>query len=160
MKHYFDVEVAKEVGVNAAIIYENLSFWVKHNTKQGKNLKEGVYWMYATQKDIAAQFDYLSIKQVRTAIEKLEKHEYIKIGSFNRHGYDRTAWYSLTEKGNCESPDGEKQVPAGANGQPTRAIGFDLGGLTIPDIEKDNKNKDIKQRALELAANCGAVCNL
>lgn len=160
MKHYFDVEVAKEVGINAAIIYENLSFWVKHNTKQGKNLKEGAHWMYATQKDIAAQFDYLSIKQVRTAIEKLEAAGYIKTGSFNRHGYDRTTWYSVTEKGNCESPDGELQLPAGANGQPTRAIGFDISGATIPDIKQDNKNTDIKQRARELAASCGAVCNM
>ena len=160
MKHYFDVDVAKEVGINAAIIYENLAFWVNHNASKGKNLKEGLFWMYGTQKDIAAQFDYLSVKQVRTALEKLEEHGYIKTGSFNRHGYDRTTWYTITDKVKSNCPDGEQQLPTGANGQPTKAIGFDTGGATIPDIESDNKNTDIKQRARVLAASLGQVCNL
>lgn len=159
MKHYFDVEVAKEVGVNAAIVYENIAFWVKHNAKQGKNLKEGVHWMYATQKELSEQFDYLSIKQVRTALEKLEEHEYIKTGSFNRHGYDRTTWYTITEKAESKSPESEMQMPSGANGEPKKAIGFDLSGATIPDIKTDIKKENIKQRARELAAKCGSVCN-
>ena len=160
MKHYFEVQVATEVGVNAAIIYENIAFWVKHNAKQGKNLREGVHWMYSTQKELSEQFDYLSIKQVRTALEKLEEHGYIKTGSFNRHGYDRTTWYTITEKAESKSPEGEQQLPTGANESPKRAIGFDLGGLTIPDIKEDNKKENIKQRARDLAAKCGSVCNL
>lgn len=160
MKHYFDVYVAKEVGVNAAIIYENIAFWVNHNAKQGKNLKEGVHWMYATQKELSEQFDYLSIKQTRTALEKLEEHGFIKTGSFNRHGYDRTTWYTITEKAESLCPKGEKDLPSKANGEPKRAIGFDLVGLTIPDIKTDIKKEDIKQRARKLAASCGAVYDI
>ena len=160
MKHFFDVDVAKEVGVNAAIVYENIAFWVKHNAKQGKNLREGVHWMYATQKELSEQFDYLSIKQTRTALEKLEEHGFIKTGSFNRHGYDRTTWYTITEKAESNSPDGELQLPSRANEEPKKAIGFDLVGVTIPDLKEDNKKEDIKQRARKLAASCGSVCNL
>lgn len=157
MKHYFDVEVAKEVGVNAAIIYENISYWVKHNAKNGKNLKDGLFWTYATQKDIAAQFDYLSVKQVRTALEKLEACGYIKTGSFNRHGYDRTTWYTITEK--CKSHEGQTHLPEKANAETLRAIGFAVDGVTIPDSNTDNNKQDIIQRARELAAKCGANYN-
>lgn len=159
MKHYFDVYVAKEVGVNAAIVYENIAFWVNHNAKQGKNLREGVHWMYATQKELSEQFDYLSIKQVRTALEKLEEHGFIMTGSFNRHSYDRTTWYSITDKAESICPKGEKELPSGANGEPKRAIGFDLAGATIPYIKKDNKIKDIDpNRVAHIRKICGISC--
>lgn len=104
-KHCFDVDIAKECGINAAIIYENIKFWVLHNEKSGKNFKEEKYWMYSTQKELSEQFEYLSVKQVRTALEKLEAAGYIIKGNFNRSGYDRTAWYTITEKGQPEKEE-------------------------------------------------------
>lgn len=102
MRHYFDVDVAKDCGINAAIIYENIKFWIDHNEKAGKNLKEGKTWMYSTQVELSEQFEYLSVKQVRTALEKLEAAGYIIKGNFNRSGYDRTCWYALGEKAQQE----------------------------------------------------------
>ena len=104
MRHYFDTEVAKECGINAAIIYENIKFWIEHNRKNGKNLKEGKTWMYSTQKELSEQFEYLSVKQVRTALEKLETAGYIIKGNFNRSGYDRTCWYTFGEKAQQQQP--------------------------------------------------------
>lgn len=98
MKHYFDVEVAKECGINAAIIYENIAFWVRHNEKNGKNSRDGKFWVYQTQKELSEQFDYLSVKQVRTALEKLTTAGYIIKGNYNKHGYDKTTWYTITDK--------------------------------------------------------------
>ena len=100
MKHYFDVEIAKECGINAAIIYENIAFWVRHNEKNGKNNRDGKFWVYQTQKEMSEHFDYLSVKQVRTALEKLETAGYIIKGNYNKHGYDKTTWYSITDKAN------------------------------------------------------------
>lgn len=97
-KHYFDTDVAKDCGINAAIVFENIKFWVQHNQKSGKNFKEGKHWMYSTQAELSEQFEYLSVKQVRTALAKLEAAGYIIKGNFNRSGYDRTCWYSLGEK--------------------------------------------------------------
>ncbi len=145
MKHYFNVHVATEVGINAAIVFENISFWINHNTKTGKNEKEGQHWMYATQKEIACQFQYLTIKQTRTAIEKLIENDFIKLGCFNRHKYDRTSWYGLTEKGMSFGPQGLKVVPSGANGS-------DESGATIPDIKKDFEKEDLNEKYARLAS--------
>ena len=97
-KHYFDTAIAADVGINAAILYEHIKFWIQHNEKTGKNLKEGKTWMYNTQAELSEQFEYLSVKQVRTALAKLEAAGYIIKGNFNRSGYDRTCWYALGEK--------------------------------------------------------------
>ena len=101
--------------------------------------------MYATQKEIACQFQYLTIKQTRTAIEKLIENDYIRLGSFNRHKYDRTSWYGLTEKGKSFCPQGLKLVPSGANGS-------DGEGATIPDLKKDFEKKDLNEKYAQLAS--------
>ena len=97
-KHYFDTAIAADVGINAAILYEHIKFWIDHNKKTGKNLKDGKHWMYNTQAELSEQFEYLSVKQVRTALAKLEAAGYIIKGNFNRSGYDRTTWFALGEK--------------------------------------------------------------
>ena len=152
MKHYFSVDVASEVGVNAAVVFENISFWIEYNRKTGKNERDGSHWMYSTQKDMAAQFDYLTIKQTRTALEKLERSGYIKTGRFNRHGYDRTSWFCLTEKG-------ETICQSGKNDLPKRAKGIDREGATIPDIKSNNKTVKIpsKARIDEIRKICGII---
>lgn len=97
MKHYFDTEIAKTCGINAAVVFENIKFWIEHNRKTGRNEKDGKHWMYQTQAELSEQFDYLSVKQVRTALAKLEEAGYIIKGNYNRHKYDRTTWYTLGE---------------------------------------------------------------
>lgn len=147
--------VATDVGVNAAIVFENISFWIEHNKKNGKNEKEGRFWMYSSNQDMAENFEYLSIKQTRTAIEKLIEAGYIMPGCFNRHGYDRTRWYALGEKGESILQEGQIDLPSGANGEPKGANVIDLGGPTIPDIKADIKTNikpDLLARAQALKA--------
>lgn len=151
-KHCFNIEVAKDVGINAALVFENLSFWVNHNAATGRNLRDGVYWTYGTHKDIAEQFDYLTVKQVRTALDKLIGHGYIRTGRYNKHKYDRTGWYTLTDKALALTDDGQPEKPAG---KPRKAT----EGETIPDIKAKISKTDIDphlaQRAHELAIRCG-----
>ena len=134
MKHYFNVDVASDVGVNAAIVFERMVFWISHNKKTGKNFKDDTFWTYSTQADIAEQFEYLTVKQCRTAIDKLIENEYIKTGNYNRHKYDRTRWFALTEKGERIVQKSKKVVPLRANGKSDE-------GETIPIKNKQFKIK-------------------
>lgn len=155
MKHVFDVTVASEVGVNAAIVFENIAFWIEHNKKAGKNEKEGRFWMYSSINALAENFDYLTIKQTRTAIDKLIEAGYIIQGCFNRHGYDRTRWYALGEKGESTLHKGQIDLPSEAKGTTTGAKVIDLGGTTIPDIKatiEPNIKPDLLARAQALKA--------
>lgn len=146
MKHSFNVEIAKDIGINAAIIFEHLAFWIAQNEAAGRNHKDGAFWTYGTQKDIAAQFEYLSLKQTRTALERLTAGGYIKTGRFNRCGYDRTAWYGLTEKGAAYSPKSRVIMPKKAHRKAQTGAPIPITKTNI----KPNNNTSLKARADEL----------
>lgn len=98
LNHQFSVDVAKEVGINSAIIMNHIVFWVDHNKSTGRAYNEGKFWTYATMKAIKSHFPYLTTKQVRTALDRLKEAGYLEVGNFNKSPYDRTAWYTLTPK--------------------------------------------------------------
>lgn len=121
--HSFDPAIAEKVGVNAAVIYQNIAFWVEKNRANNKHLHEGRYWTYNSMRAFEELFPYFTQKQIRTAIDKLIDCNLIVAGNFNKAGYDRTKWYSL---------QGQIELPSGANG-------IDQKGEPIPDSKPDGK---------------------
>lgn len=98
-QHFFSVRAAKEVGVNAAIILQNLYFWVAKNEANDTNFHDGRYWTYNSVAAFAKLFPYLSRGQINGAIKKLEEQGYIVSGNYNENKYVRTKWYALTSAG-------------------------------------------------------------
>lgn len=94
MSHYFDPNVAVDVGVNAAILYQNIKNWCEHNRANGRNEYDGLYWTFNSMVAFSKLFPYLSEAQVRQALKVLEAKGYIKSGNFNKIAYDRTKWYA------------------------------------------------------------------
>lgn len=143
MKHYFDTRVAKDCGINAAVVFENIKFWIEHNRKTGKNEKDGKHWMYQTQAELSEQFDYLSVKQVRTALAKLEEAGYIIKGNFNRHKYDRTTWYAVTDKANAEAIE---DTNVEEDNTPQKAEILEASA-SVEDSANDNAERGERQNA-------------
>ena len=125
MTHMFDTEIAELVGVNAAIIFGNLVFWIKKNEANEEHYHDGSYWTYNSKAAWKKLFPYMTDKQVRGSFQKLIDEGLIKTGCYNSKPFDRTLWYALTEKGNSMLPK--------------RATPFALEGQPIPDINPDNK---------------------
>jgi hypothetical protein len=124
---FFDVAVAESVGVNAAIIFQNLSYWCEKNAANDRHIHEGRAWTYNSNAAFAKLFPYLTENQIRTAIDKLIEAGLILTGNFNETAYDRTKWYSV-----------KTQVHSGLNPNGT---GFKPE--PIPDKKPDNnQNKD------------------
>jgi hypothetical protein len=132
VKHHFSVSVAVEVGVNAAVVLENIAFWVRANRKAGRHKHDGKHWTYGSTRHFAELFDYLSEKQVRGALDKLITCGYVETGNFNRSAYDRTRWFTLTEKGERATQERQSEKPIKAKG----AAG---NGRPIPDKNKKSK---------------------
>lgn len=101
MKHMFDVDIAKEYGVNAAILLEHIGFWVAKNEANNANFYDGTYWTYNSRKAFHELFPYMSEKQIATALKKLEENGLIITGNYNKNNLTRTIWYALSEKGKC-----------------------------------------------------------
>jgi len=121
--HSFDTDVACEVGVNAAVLYQNIKHWVAKNEANNKHFYEDCYWTYNSITAFDKLFSYLSKRQIRTALEKLIDKKYIGKGNFNQTPYDRTLWYCVLRK---------DHLPKKANRE-------DGNGEPIPDSKPDSK---------------------
>lgn len=132
MHHYFNTEIAKEVGVNAAVILENIAHWVLKNKANNKNFYDGHYWTYNSRTAMTALFPYLSEKQVRYALDALRKADMVLTGNYNKSSYDRTLWYTVSDS--CA----KKYFPELLD-WPKKANELDGVGQPIPDINTNNK---------------------
>lgn len=97
--HFFDVDLATEIGVKNAIMFQNIGYWVELNKANDRNKYGDDYWTYnsvAAFKDI---FPYWTDAQIRRILDSLLEKKLIKKGSFNNDRKDRTSWYTLTKKG-------------------------------------------------------------
>lgn len=93
--HYFDTELAKEVGIVAAVIYNYLVFWCDQNRQSGTNEYDGYFWTYHSIRDLQETFNYLSAGQIRRATLTLAEKGLIEVGNYNKIGIDRTKWYAV-----------------------------------------------------------------
>lgn len=138
MNHMFDVEVAKEVGIVAAILFQSLGFWCQHNKANGTNFHDGRYWTYNTVKAYCEMFPYMTDKSIRNGLQKLKDSDLIVTGNYNKDKRDRTTWYALTDKGNDIFFKGKLEFPKWANKTSEK-------GEALPDIDTDintDKNSD------------------
>lgn len=71
----FSILVAKEIGIDAAIILEMLNGLCLENQKRGIGDK-----VFLIAQEIVDLLSFLNLKQVRYAIEKLEKSGYLEVG--------------------------------------------------------------------------------
>ena len=153
--YHFKGSIAKEVGVNGAIMLNHLQYWIMHNKAHEANFHDGEYWTYSTRKALCEIFPFWSEKQIRTILEKLVAEGYLKTGNYNKISYDRTLWYTLTEKGwrlfsVMQMPEWlSSNCPNGQMEETEEANRTDQNGTPIPDnitYNKTNNNKASKRK--------------
>ena len=121
MEHSFDVEIAREYGVPAAVILHHLYFWIVKSKADGRNFKNGRYWTYSSINAMLKIFPYYSKNTISRTMEKLEEDGLIITGVFNEIGYDRTKWYALTDLGESicsKEQSGDSHLPKVRNAFP------------------------------------------
>lgn len=99
--HSFSVKVAKEIGVNAAILLQSIKWWCEKNRANGKHYHDGLYWTYNSIKAWQELYPYLGKSAIDSALKRLEERGYVKTGNYNKSAYDRTKWYAITSSGLC-----------------------------------------------------------
>jgi hypothetical protein len=129
IKMQFDPDVARDVGVEEAIMYSNLQFWCVHNKANGRHHYDDRYWTYNTYSAFVELFPFWTEKQIRRILKNLEGNNYIKVGNYNRKKYDKTKWYST-------------DCPIGQMDAPEQADGSDQTGKPIPDNKLQIINPD------------------
>jgi len=130
MNYNFDSDVAKEYGVNEAIMIANFQFWIAKNKANGKNFFDGCYWTYNSLKALIELFPFWTEKQIRSILKSLIDKGVLKTANFNQNQYDRTLWYAFVQEGKWICPNGQMDLTKRANG-------FDQMGRPIPDNKPD-----------------------
>lgn len=106
MNHSFDIDIAAEVGVEAAIIFQSIHHWVARNEANQENIREGHAWVYNSRAAWRDLFPYLGEKQIRNALERLVQSGFVQRGNFSYGAVNRTYWYRLAERAKQVRPKG------------------------------------------------------
>lgn len=99
MMHSFDVNIATEYGLNAAIILNRLEIWIEQSRANRTNAYDGKYWCCNSCKALSELFPYMSEYQIRSALKKLEDAGIIIAGHWSENVLDRTFWYTFSDDG-------------------------------------------------------------
>lgn len=89
-----DVKLAQVIGLNQAIILQQLNYWL--HSRAAKKIN-GTVWVYNSVKGWNEQFPFWSKNTVQRTLDSLEKDHLVITGNFNKYKFDRTKWYSINQ---------------------------------------------------------------
>ncbi|MBA7621572.1 hypothetical protein ES703_28936 [subsurface metagenome] len=99
MEHHFRVEVAKQVGIEKAVLLYNLDFWIRKNKANKDHFRDGRTWTYNSSKAFVELLPYMKERSIAQRLQELEEDGFlISSKKYNDSAYNHTKWYSLTEK--------------------------------------------------------------
>lgn len=88
-------ELAVAIGLNEAIVLQQVHYWCKINADTKRNYRDGYYWVYNSFPAWHKQFPWWSEKTVKTIFAKLERKSLLISANYNRSSMDRTKWYRI-----------------------------------------------------------------
>ncbi len=95
--HSYNVSVAADVGINAAVLFYNICYWVEENTTNDRNFINGKYWTYNTIKALQTMFPEMTKNQIEYALKKLKDNGYIESAALSEDTRDRTNYYTVCD---------------------------------------------------------------
>ena len=93
--------LAAALGVNAAILLQQINYWVKLAEKHGekekdyRKRKDGEWWTYNTYSQWQEQMPWLSESGIRKLVKQLRDKDLIAVVKHGKQGHDHTLWYSI-----------------------------------------------------------------
>lgn len=87
---------AEVLGVNEAIIVQQIHYWLNINEKAKINFHKGKYWTYNTYENWQkTNFRFLSVSTLKRIFKKLVTKGILITDNFNKAKYDRTLWVTI-----------------------------------------------------------------
>lgn len=97
--HSFDTGLAFHLqSIEAAVVFNNLYFWLKLNKSKSINQIEGRTWVFETAHEMSKIFGYLNERQVKYSLRKLVESGILIRENFNKNPFDKTSWYALSDE--------------------------------------------------------------
>ena len=91
-----NTELACYIGLNEAIVMQQIHYWLEKNKSTATNFRDGHFWTYGTLQEYTDRdFPFWSMDTVRRTIAKLVKQGFIIRGNYNKLRMDKTSWYTI-----------------------------------------------------------------
>jgi len=87
--------LAQTIGLNEAIVLQQIHYWLVINEKAEHNYRDGFYWTYNSYPQWQEQFPFWSKNTVIRTINRLEAKGLIITSNFNKMPQDKTKWYRI-----------------------------------------------------------------
>lgn len=141
-----DKTLAKVIGLNEAIVLQQVHYWLVYNSRNQINFIDGRYWTYNSIKEWHEQyFDFWSYDTVKRTFQKLEKMGLLISAKFNDDKLDQTKWYTIDyEKLDLLYDEYEKRSAAqciGANCTNGMVQNAPMHECSLPQCTYNNKYK-------------------
>ena len=91
-----NTELACLIGLNEAIVLQQLHYWIEKNKATDTNLYDGRYWTYGTvQQYRDRDFRFWSFETVKRTLARLVSQGLVISGNYNKMKLDQTKWYAI-----------------------------------------------------------------
>ena len=87
--------LATKIGLNEAIVLQQIHYWNDINKKANNNFRDGYYWTFNSYEEWTKQFPFWSARTIQRAIKRLEDLKLVVSGNYNKLKIDRTKWYRI-----------------------------------------------------------------
>ena len=95
--HSFNVDVAKDLWINAAVVLYNLAYLQTQRESQGGDdfYHEGKWWVRHSYDSLSQHHSYLSVPQIKRIMFKLEELGHVTKSYYGKNPWDRTTYWSV-----------------------------------------------------------------
>ena len=157
--HSFNVNVAKKVGVNKAILLQYIEFWVDKNKANKVLIYEGKAWVYHTSSGFEEIFSYMKANTIAKYLVELEKEGYLHSCQNIEKGKNRNnrvkyytlgdAYFSITEKEakNQNEPAKNQNEPA-KNQNAYNDISLENNNISKSEVTKELDKQELDNQTL------------
>lgn len=134
-------KLATKIGLNEALILQQIHYWNEINKQANNNYKHDYYWTFNSLSQWQEQFPFWSSKTIQRTISNLEKMKLVVTGNFNKLKIDRTKWYRV----DYEVLSALEASPFGRIDLTNRSEWIehlDKLGLPLPEINSENNKEN------------------
>jgi len=108
--------LAREIGLNEAIVLQQVHYWIVQNERANRNYHDGYYWTFNSYPQWQKQFPFWSLATVRRTMASLEKSGHLVIGRYNQMAGDRSKWYRIDySRSGVSTPPAQNEHPSDHN---------------------------------------------
>jgi len=105
-------QLARLIGLNEAIILQQVHYWVSQNEKAKRNFHDDHYWTFNSYPQWQKQFPFWSLATIRRTMASLERSGHLITGTYNRMAGDRSKWYRINySRMGVSTPSAQNEHP-------------------------------------------------